>query len=58
MSKKIIVVDDERSLNKLLAKALVAKGHEAYSAYNGKDALVKINEIMPRMGPQQLLIDL
>jgi len=39
MAKKILVVDDEPAMVKLIAQVLTEKGYEVLRAYNGQDAL-------------------
>ena len=46
-SKKILVVDDEKSLVQLCIIILEAAGYEVRGAYNGNQALSMITEEMP-----------
>ena len=43
MKKKIMVIDDEEPIRKLLTRILTGSGYEVVSASNGKDALVKLD---------------
>ncbi len=42
MVKKILVVDDEPSIVRLVTAALTARGHEVTPAYDGEEALDKV----------------
>ena len=42
MSKKILAVDDEPSIVKLVETALKGRGYEVITAYNGEEALDKV----------------
>lgn len=46
-AKKILVVDDEKSLVQLCEIILEAAGYEVRSAYNGRQALSMITEELP-----------
>ena len=46
-AKKILVVDDEKSLVQLCEIILEAAGYEVRSAYNGRQALNMITEELP-----------
>lgn len=41
---KILVVDDEDDVRKVLKRFLVGKGHDVITASNGKEALQKVQE--------------
>ena len=43
MAKRILAVDDEPSIVKLVTAALTAKGYEVIPAYNGEEALDKVH---------------
>jgi len=45
--KKILVVDDEAALRKLLEASLNANGYETFSASNGSEGLQKAREERP-----------
>jgi|YNPNPStandDraft_1061719.scaffolds.fasta_scaffold84368_2 DNA-binding response OmpR family regulator len=47
MVKKIVVVDDDRGICNLLSKVFTGEGYITECVYNGKDALKKIDEILP-----------
>jgi CheY-like chemotaxis protein len=47
MQKKIMAVDDEPSLIKLLTAILENEGYEVIPAYDGKDALKKLKKVKP-----------
>lgn len=47
MSKKILIVDDERDLIETLTFRLEASGYEVVSAYNGREGLDKAREHAP-----------
>lgn len=49
MPKTIVIVDDERSLNDLLSKALSGRGYRTLSAYNGKEAIEIIKDKLPEL---------
>jgi DNA-binding response OmpR family regulator len=51
---KILIVDDEPSFCELLKTLLTSHGHEAFTAYNGHDALL----IFKQHHPQFTLLDL
>jgi DNA-binding response OmpR family regulator len=42
MARKILAVDDEPSIVRLVTAALTARGHEVIAAYNGEEALDKV----------------
>ena len=64
MAKRILAVDDEPSIVKLVTAALSAKGYDVTPAYNGEEALdqVKLNPpdlivcdiMMPRMDGREV----
>ena len=47
MSKKILVVDDDRNVVRMIIIRLEANGYEVFQAYGGKDALAKAGEVNP-----------
>ncbi len=47
--EKILVVDDENQVVRLLQDFLTSKGFEVYTALNGTEALDKVKEVKPRM---------
>jgi len=49
VSEKILVVDDERDICKVLSKILELAGYRVLSAYNGMDALKVVKEENPDM---------
>ncbi len=46
-TKKILIVDDEKFVVKALTAKLVAEGFSIDSAYDGEEALLKVNEVKP-----------
>ena len=44
MSKRILVVDDEVNIVKLLESRLTANGYTVITAYNGREALDKVKQ--------------
>ena len=46
---KILVVDDETQLADLLAEVVSEHGHEAFCAYNGRDALALARREQPEL---------
>ncbi len=51
---KILVVEDDRDLNKAYCIILRHEGHDVVAAFDGKEALVKLSEIKPDL----VLLDL
>ena len=47
VKKKILIVDDEENIVKLIRLTLGSEGYEIFEALNGEDALEKVNEFMP-----------
>ena len=47
MAKKVLVVDDEPAIVKMVTAQLVAHDYEVHSATNGKDALKICRNIIP-----------
>ncbi|MEW9501155.1 response regulator YycF [Jeotgalibacillus marinus] len=47
MEKKILVVDDEKPIADILQFNLKKEGYEVHCAYDGDEALVKIEEVKP-----------
>jgi len=54
MAKKIVIVDDEADIVKILTYRLKAKGYEVFSAANGEDGLALIDKERPGL----ILLDL
>lgn len=50
---RILVVDDERNLNQLVATNLMLEGYEVHAAYSGNEAL----EMLPKLQPDLVLLD-
>lgn len=46
-AKKILVVDDEKDIVRLLESRLTMNGFEVYTAFDGVEALKKVKEIKP-----------
>src|SRR5271154_4256131 len=51
---RILVVEDDRDLNKAYCIILKHEGHEVVSAYDGKEALSKLKDFSPEL----ILLDL
>jgi two-component system response regulator VicR len=47
MEKKILVVDDEKPIADILQFNLKKEGYDVYSAYDGNEALVMVEEVQP-----------
>lgn len=47
--EKILVVDDERHVVRLLKEFLSSKNYEVYTAMNGMEAIEKVKEVNPRI---------
>ncbi|MDG5472371.1 response regulator YycF [Jeotgalibacillus sp. ET6] len=47
MDKKILVVDDEKPIADILQFNLKKEGYEVHCAYDGDEAIAKVNEIKP-----------
>src|SRR4030043_184183 len=45
MKKKIMIIDDEKPIRKLLSKVLSGSGYDVVTASNGKEALEKIEAV-------------
>lgn len=68
MNKKILVVEDDRVLNKALSIKLTAEGYDVISAYDGKEgiksavmytpSLIILDIVMPEMSGTQMLDEL
>lgn len=54
MTKKILIIEDERVLADLLKKRLIAEGYEAEVCLRGDEGLQKLKEMMPDL----LLLDI
>jgi len=49
MKKKILVVDDEKSIRELVVLMLRKAGYEVYEAKDGREALESLYEVSPDM---------
>jgi len=47
MSKKIVIIEDEKILTELLEKKIKEEGYEVFTSLNGKEGLELIKEIKP-----------
>src|SRR3989338_2385227 len=47
MAKKILIVEDERSLAEAIMESLVGEGYDVKVAYNGSEAVKKIDDFNP-----------
>lgn len=47
MKKKILVVDDEKDICRIMKRILEQEGFEVFEAYDGQEALSKVFEISP-----------
>ena len=54
MDRTILVVDDEQPIADILKIKLEKEGYQVHVAYDGEDALVKVEEIQPDL----ILLDL
>ncbi|MFC4771002.1 response regulator YycF [Enterococcus hermanniensis] len=45
--KKILVVDDEKPISDIVKFNLTKEGYEVFTAYDGEEALVKVEEVNP-----------
>ena len=45
--KKILVVDDEKPISEIVKYNLVKEGYEVFTAYDGEEALEKVEEVEP-----------
>ncbi|MFD0898142.1 response regulator YycF [Loigolactobacillus binensis] len=54
MAKKILVVDDEKPISDIVKFNLTKEGYEVITAYDGEEALAKVNE----SNPDLILLDL
>lgn len=54
MSKRVLIVDDEKNMRWAIKKALEKEGYIIYEAGNGKEGLGRLNEIYPDL----ILLDL
>jgi len=52
--KKILVVDDEKPISDIVKFNLTKEGYEVYTAYDGEEALVQVEEVQPDL----ILLDL
>ena len=46
---KVLVVDDEVEICRVLEKFLVAKDHEVFTAFDGRSAIEKVRELKPQV---------
>lgn len=58
MAKKILVVDDEMHLARILQFTLENAGYEVFLAYDGREALNRVNEVMPDLVILDLVLPL
>ena len=54
MDKKILFIEDEKSLQEILGQALKQNGFEVKEALNGQDGL----DLVEKFGPDLILLDL
>ncbi|ATO54125.1 response regulator YycF [Loigolactobacillus coryniformis] len=54
MAKKILVVDDEKPISDIVKFNLTKEGYDVVTAYDGEEALAKVNEVNPDL----ILLDL
>ena len=54
MDKKILFIEDEKSLQEILGQALKQNGFEVKGALNGQDGL----DLVEKFGPDLILLDL
>ncbi len=47
MNKKILVVDDEKSIADIVKFNLEKEGYEVYLAYDGEEAVKRVYEVLP-----------
>ncbi|MBC9825569.1 response regulator [Carnobacterium inhibens] len=47
MLKKILVVDDEKPISDIVKFNLTKEGYEVFTAYDGEEALEKVEEVLP-----------
>lgn len=45
--KKILVVDDEKPISDIVKFNLTKEGYEVFTAYDGEEALEKVEEVLP-----------
>ena len=45
--KKILVVDDEKPISEIVKYNFVKEGYEVFTAYDGEEALEKVEEVEP-----------
>ncbi|RKZ08303.1 two-component system response regulator [bacterium] len=58
MEGKILVVDDEMHLAKIIQFTLKHAGYDVYLAYDGREALEKVNEVRPELVILDLMLPL
>ncbi len=58
MAKRVLVVDDEMHLARILQFTLKNAGYDVYLAYDGKEALDKISEVKPDLVILDLVLPL
>ncbi len=56
MAKKILVVDDEEDICRLISRALENEGYEVYGAFDGKEALSKVYDVSPDLVVMDVLM--
>lgn len=58
ISKRVLVVEDSKDLQELLAHLLESEGHQLYRADNGKQAIDLLNSMPAEKLPNIILLDL
>jgi len=56
MAKKILVVDDEKPISDIVKFNLTKEGYDVVTAYDGEEALAKVNEVNPDLSLLDLMI--
>ena len=49
MSKRILLIDDEKEMVALMRKKMQMAGYETYIAYNGKEGLEAVHKLHPHL---------
>ena len=47
LCEEILVVDDEKPISEIVKYNLVKEGYEVFTAYDGEEALEKVEEVEP-----------
>ena len=58
MAKRVLVVDDEMHLARILQFTLKNAGYDVYLAYDGREALEKVSEVNPDLVILDLVLPL